>query len=93
MSSFAWMAWTPQTAIFFAFIALSLVILTLLAIYRPETPRKGILGFPTTRGDRFFVSLLGSAFIFILWIRLGGGELWYALAICVPFAVVMFRFA
>jgi predicted small integral membrane protein len=87
------MAWTPQTAIFFAFIALSLVILTLLAIYRPETPRKGILGFPTTRGDRFFVSLLGSAFIFILWIRLGGGELWYALAICVPFAVVMFRFA
>jgi predicted small integral membrane protein len=87
------MAWTPQTAIFFAFIALSLVILTLLAIYRPETPRKGILGFPTTRGDRFFVSLLGSAFIFILWIRLGGGELWYALAICIPFAVAMFRFA
>jgi predicted small integral membrane protein len=87
------MAWTLQTAIFFAFIALSLVILTLLAIYRPETPRKGILGFPTTRGDRFFVSLLGSAFIFILWIRLGGGELWYALAICIPFAVAMFRFA
>ena len=93
MSSLAWMAWTPQTAIFFAFIALSLVILTLLAIYRPETPRKGILGFPTTRGDRFFVSLLGSAFIFILWMRLGGGELWYALAICIPFAVAMFRFA
>ena len=93
MSSFAWMAWTPQTAIFFAFIALSLVILTLLAIYRPETPRKGILGFPTTRGDRFFVTLLGSAFIFILWIRLGGGELWYALAICIPFAAAMFRFA
>ena len=93
MSSLAWMAWTPQTAIFFCFIALSLVILTLLAIYRPETPRKGILGFPTTRGDRFFVSLLGSAFICILWIRLGGGELWYALAICIPFAVAMFRFA
>jgi predicted small integral membrane protein len=93
MSSFAWMAWTYQTAIFFAFIALALVILTLLAIYRPETPRKGILGFPTTRGDRFFVSLLGSAFICILWIRLGGGELWYALAICIPFAFLMFRFA
>jgi predicted small integral membrane protein len=91
--SLAWMAWTPQTGIFFAFIALSLVVLTLLAIYRPEAPRKGILGFPTTRGDRFFVSLLGSAFILILWIRLGGGELWYALAICIPFAVAMFRFA
>jgi predicted small integral membrane protein len=93
MSSFAWMAWTFQTAIFFAFIALSLVILTLLAIYRPEKPRRGILGFPTTRGDRFFVSLLGSAFIFILWMRLGGGELWYALAICIPFSVAVFRFA
>jgi predicted small integral membrane protein len=91
--SLAWMAWTPQTEIFFAFIALSLVVLTLLAVYRPEAPRKGILGFPTTRGDRFFVSLLGSAFILILWIRLGGGELWYALAICIPFAVAMFRFA
>jgi predicted small integral membrane protein len=91
--SFAWMAWTPQTAIFFALIALALIILTLLAIYRPETPRKGILGFPTTRGDRFFVSLLGSAFICILWIKLGGGELWYALAICIPFAIAMFRFA
>ena len=67
---FAWMAWTLQTAIFFAFIALSLVILTLLAIYRPETPRKGILGFPTTRGERFFVLLLCSAFMFILWLRL-----------------------
>ena len=89
----AWMAWTPETAIFFALIALSLVVLTLLAIWRPETPRQGILGFPTTRGDRFFVSLLGSAFIVILWIRLGGGELWYALAICIPFAVAMFRFA
>jgi predicted small integral membrane protein len=91
--SLAWMAWTPQTGVFFAFIALSLVVLTLLAIYRPEAPRKGILGFPTTRGDRFFVSLLGAAFILILWIRLGGGELWYALAICIPFAVAMFRFA
>ena len=91
--SLAWMAWTVQTEVFFAFIALSLVILTLLAIYRPEAPRKGILGLPTTRGDRFFVSLLGSAFICILWIRLGGGELWYALAICIPFAVAMCRFA
>ena len=93
LESFAWMAWTPQTAIFFGFIALSLVILTLLAIYRPEMPRKGILGFPTTRGDRFFVSLLGSAFICILWLRLGGGELWYALAISIVFAAAMFRFA
>ncbi len=52
----AWMAWTWQTALFFCLVALALIILTLLAIYRPETPRVGILRFPTTRGDRFFVT-------------------------------------
>lgn len=91
--TFAWMAWTWQTAVFFGFIGLSLVILTVLAVYRPETPRKGILGFPTTRGDRFFVSMVGAAFIFILWIRLGGGVLWAPLGIAVLFGIVMFKLA
>jgi len=92
-AKFVWMAWTWPTALFFALILLALTILTLLAIYRPETPRKGILGFPTTRGDRFFVSLLGAAFIHIFWLRLGGGVLWYPLAISVLFGIAMFRLA
>ena len=87
------MAWTWQTALFFGFIAVALVTLTLLAIYRPETARKGILGFPTTRGDRFFVSMIGAAFIFIVWMRLGGGALWYPLGIAVLFGVAMFKLA
>ena len=33
------------------------------------SPRKGILGLDTTRGDRLFVSLLGSAFIHLAWVR------------------------
>ena len=89
----AWMAWTWQTGLFFGLIALALVILTLLAIFRPLPPRKGILGFPTQRGDRFFVSLIGSAFIFILWMRFGGGALWYPLGLSVLFGAAMFRFA
>jgi len=92
-SKLAWMAWTWETAIFFCFIALALVILTLLAIYRPETPRKGILRFPTTRGDRFFVSMIGSAYIFILWMRFGGGSLWYPFGIAILFGIAMFIFA
>lgn len=71
----AWMAWTWQSALFFCLVALALIILTLLAIYRPETPRVGILRFPTTRGDRFFVTLIGSAFIFVFWMQFGGGAL------------------
>jgi predicted small integral membrane protein len=89
----AWMAWTWQTALFFCLVAIALIILTLLAIYRPETPRVGILRFPTTRGDRFFVSLIGSAFIFVFWLRLGGGALWYPLAASVVYGIAMFRFA
>ena len=76
-----------------AFVALALVVLTLLAIYRPETPRVGILGFPTTRGDRFFVTMIGSAFIFIFWMRFGGGPLWYPLGDRCCSAIAMFRFA
>jgi predicted small integral membrane protein len=91
--TFAWMAWTWQTAIFFGFIGLSIVLLTVLAILRPESPRAGILRFPTVRGDRFFVSLIGSAYIFILWMRFGGGALWYPLGISILFAIAMFRFA
>ncbi len=89
----AWMAWTWQTGIFFAAIATGLIVLTVLAIYRPEKPARGILGFPTTRGDRFFVSLIGSAFIFILYMRFGGDFLWYPFAAAIIFAVAMFRLA
>jgi predicted small integral membrane protein len=89
----AWMAWTWETAAFFGFIAGCLTVLTLLAIYRPETPRMGILRFPTTRGDRFFVTLLGSAVIFIVWMRLGGGDLWFPLAGAFAYGIAMFRFA
>jgi predicted small integral membrane protein len=89
----AWMAWTWPTAAFFGFVFVMLIILTLLAVFRPETPKRGILGFPTTRGDRFFVTMIGSAFIFIFWMRFGGGELWYPLAGSVLYGIAMFRFA
>lgn len=90
----AWMAWTWATAGFFGAILVCLIILTLLAVFRPETPRRGILGFPTTRGDRFFVSLIGSAIIFVLWIRLAGTDtLYYPTGISLLFGVAMFRYA
>jgi predicted small integral membrane protein len=69
---FAWMAWTWQTMLFFGAIAACLVVLTILAVTKPETPHKGILGFPTTRGDRFFVSLILTAFVFLIFVKSGG---------------------
>ena len=88
-----WMAWTWQTVLFFGLIVFALATLTLLAIYRPEIPRRGLLGFPTTRGDRLFVSLIGSAYIFIAYMRFGGEILWYPFAAAILFGIAMFRFA
>ena len=63
-----WMAWTWPTATFFASVAIALAFMTLLELRRPTVERRGLLPIPTTRGDRFFISLLGSAFIHILWL-------------------------
>ena len=63
-----WMAWTSPTAVFFASVAAGLATMTLLELRRPTVERRGWLPIRTTRGDRFFISLLGSAFIHILWL-------------------------
>ena len=56
------------------------------------SPRKGILGLNTTRGDRLFVSLLGSAFIHLAWLGLVGSVLWIASIICVAYFIVVFKY-
>jgi predicted small integral membrane protein len=86
-----WMAWTLATATFFFIIACLLVTMTVLAINYPETPRRGILRIETTRGDRLFISLLGSGFICIAYLGLVGAPLWGALAICLIYAAAVFR--
>ncbi|MCW6507887.1 DUF2160 domain-containing protein [Lichenifustis flavocetrariae] len=88
-----WMAWTWQTMVFFGSIAACLAILTTLAVVRPETPRVGILGFATTRGDRFFVSLILAAFIFLFFIKIGGDNPLYPAVVALLMAAAMFRFA
>ena len=87
----AWMAWTVPTAIFFAVIASLLVIFAILAIKYPETPRTGILRIETTRGDRLFITLLGSAFINLIWLGLEVAPQPYALLACLVYAAAVFR--
>ncbi|MXQ10575.1 DUF2160 domain-containing protein [Microvirga makkahensis] len=92
MPDLAWMAWTWQTGLFFAAIASLLLLMTGLAIYRPETERVGILRIPTTRGDRLFISLLGSAFIHLAWLGLVGPDLWWASALSLLYTAAVFRY-
>jgi predicted small integral membrane protein len=88
-----WMAWTFPTAIFFLTV---LALMALMAVWEYAlpggAPRVGILRFETTRGDRLFISLLGSAFIHLAWLGLVGSSLWWALALSVVYAVGVFRF-
>lgn len=87
-----WMAWTFPVALFFWTIASLLIIMTLLAIRYPETPRVGALRIETTRGDRLFISLLGSAFIHLGWLFFIGTTLfWGALILSLVYAAAVFR--
>ena len=86
-----WMAWTLPTAIFFGVIASLLITFTLLAIKFPETPRQGVLQIETTRGDRLFITLLGSAFVNLAWLGLEVGPQPSALLACLVYAAAVFR--
>ncbi len=90
---FSWMAWTLPTALFFGSILLLLITMAIWEYLSPGgNPRIGILHFETTRGDRLFVSLLGSAFIHLAWLGLIGPNLWWALALSAVYAIGVFRF-
>ena len=87
----SWMAWTWQTAVFFAFIGLLLAGMIVWEWRRPGgAPRRGIFGIDTTRGDRLFISLLGSAFILIAWMALIGTPLWGGVGVAVVWALFVF---
>jgi predicted small integral membrane protein len=90
--SLTWMAWTWQTATFFAVIGLLLVAMGLWERLSPGgSPRRGILGIRTTRGDRLFISLLLAAYIHLVWLAATRLPLWGATLVAVIAAVLVFR--
>lgn len=90
----SWMAWTQPTAIFFLVIAGLIAAMAFWEYLSPGGgPRFGILRFETTRGDRLFISLLGSAFICLAWLGIAGSSLWWGLALSCVYAVVVFWLA
>ena len=87
-----WMAWTPATLAFFVFVFACIALMGLLEWRNPGgNPRHGVLGLDTTRGDRLFMSLLGSAFIHLAWLGLVGPDLWPALGLSLLYATAVFR--
>jgi len=90
---FSWMAWTWPTALFFIVIGLLIASMAVWEYLSPGgAPRVGLLRFETTRGDRLFISLLGSGFINLAWLGLVGPQLWWSLALSVAYAIGVFVF-
>ena len=86
-----WMAWTLPTAGFFIFIFLAIATMGFLEWRHPGgAPRHGILGLDTTRGDRLFLSLLGSAFILLAWLGFFSTPIWGGVIIALIWATFVF---
>ncbi len=87
----SWMAWTWPTALVFIGIFSAIGVLILLEIRTPGgDARKGILGLTTTRGDRLFISLLGTSYIFLAWLGLVGMPLWTPLGLAIAWGIFCF---
>ncbi|HMN92181.1 MAG TPA: DUF2160 domain-containing protein [Hydrogenophaga sp.] len=99
---FDWMVWTTPVAIFFTCIVLMLIGMTVWEIKSPTIERKGFLPMSTTRGDRLFIGLLGSAYIHLAFVGLAGWiaewlsleqepSIWIAFGIAAVWMVVLMR--
>jgi len=86
-----WMAWTLPTAIFFITIALILTAMGIWQVMSPSIERRGFLPIATTRGDRLFIGLLGSAYIQLAWLGLTDLSLYFALAIAMVWMILVLR--
>jgi predicted small integral membrane protein len=89
--SLEWMYWTQPTAIFFISIFLMILGMLVWELISPTIERRGFLMIPTTRGTRFFLGLLGSAYIHLAWLGFTSLPLWYATIISVLWVIVVMR--
>ena len=88
----SWMAWTWPTIAFFLFILTCLVGMGIWEKHSPGgNPRRGILRIDTTRGDRLFITLVGSAFIFMGWLWAFSTPLWGGLVISLIWGFFVFK--
>ncbi len=88
----SWMAWTWPTASFFIAIVLSIITMGVWEHFSPGgDPRNGVFGLDTTRGDRLFISWLGTGFINLGWLAFFGAPLWGGLILSILWCVFVFK--
>ncbi len=91
LAAMSWMAWTAPSATFFVAVLLALATLTVAEVLRPGQVRRGLLGLVTTRGDRFFISLLSGAALHVMWLAATDLPVWWASIAWLVLLVVLMR--
>ncbi|GAA6179083.1 MULTISPECIES: DUF2160 domain-containing protein [unclassified Shimia] len=87
----SWMAWTWPTAAVFIGLFSAIGTLIVIEIKHPGgAERQGVLGLVTTRGDRLFLTCLGSSFIFLAWLGFVGEPLWWPLGLAIGWGTFCF---
>lgn len=86
-----WMSWTLPTAIFFASIAAILVAMTVWELRSASIERRGFLPIATTRGDRLFIGLLGSAYLHLLVVGATDWNIWVASGLSLIWLLLVIR--
>ncbi len=88
----SWMAWTWPSIAFFIAVVSSIVAMGVWEKFSPGgNPRRGVFGIDTTRGDRLFISWLGTGFIQMGWLAFFSTPLWGALVLSIGWVVFVFN--
>jgi predicted small integral membrane protein len=88
-----WMAWNRVSITFFLYIFGSIGVMGVWEYFSPGgNPRRGVFALDTTRGDRLFISHLGTCAIFLTWLGVFGTPLWGAVAVSVVWILFVFKY-
>ena len=70
-----WMYWTWQSGLAVGGVFLCIAVLGVWDAKNPSIARKGFYPIKTTRGDRFFIGIITSILLFLLWLLIVGNSL------------------
>ena len=73
-------------------IFLSIIVMVICEIKQPGGDLiRGLFRLDTTRGDRLFITLLGSGFIHLAWLGLLDISIWGAMVFSIGYAIAVFK--
>jgi len=91
-TEFQWMYWTWPSVTFFLILFIAIACLTVWDALSPCIKRKGFLPFATTRGDRFFIGIICTIGICLLWLGFVGNHVFIgAIMLSVIWNIVLGR--